>query len=147
MPSTRPPIAQSLASPRAAARRLDRDDVPRAEVARQLRAGRLAVDEVASGRAGLPAALALRRLRAALADDRESAVLERTQLADDTVAPVMCTAAAGAEPQPVALDAQRVLQLERLDRRRECVRHRHVHAARSVRVRAGALSTADRLVI
>src|SRR5947207_1402560 len=117
MPSTRPDIVKSLASPSAAARRLDRDDVARREIARELCAGRLAVDEVAAGRARRAAALSLRRVRASLADDREAAVLERAQLADDAVAAAVRAGATGAEPQAVALDAERVLQLERLDRR------------------------------
>src|SRR5919198_92060 len=128
MPSTRPAIAESLASPSAATRCLDRDDVPRREVAGELRAGRLAVDEVPAGRAGRAASLSLRGVRAALADDREAAVLERAQLADDAVSAAVLAVAARAEPEAVALDAQRVLELERLDRRRERVGHSHVDA-------------------
>src|ERR1043166_2233099 len=85
----------------------------------------------------------LRRLRplapAPLADDREPAVLEGAELADDAAAAVMTPATAGACAEPVPLDAQRVLQLERLHRRRERVRHRDVHGAGAVRVWTRAL--------
>src|SRR5689334_17915461 len=113
IPSTRPVIAESLASPSAAARRLDRDDVAGGDVTGQLRGGGLAVDEVAAGGAGCSTPLAPRCVHAALADDREAAVLEHAQLAHDAVATAVRAAAAGAEPQPVALDPERVLQLER----------------------------------
>src|SRR5436189_1725307 len=129
MPSTRPAIGESLAPPSAPARRLDRDDVAAREVACDLRAHRFAVHRVATERARRAAALALRRVGAALADDRETAVLEHAQLTDDPVAPVPRAAAAGAEPEPVALDAQRVLELERLPRRRARVRHGDVQTA------------------
>ena len=49
--------------------------------------------------------------------------------------------------QLVALDAHRVLQLERLDRRVERVAHADVHAGRPGPVGAGALAAADRLVV
>src|SRR5690349_8992423 len=95
MPSTRPAIEQSLASPPAAARRLDRDHVVRGEIARDLRGGRLAVDEIAARRAGRAAALALRRVPAALADDREATVFEDAQLAHNAVATAVLPLAAG----------------------------------------------------
>src|SRR5436190_7499187 len=147
MPSTRPAIGQSLATPSTPARRLDRDDVTAREVACDLRAHGFAVHRVATERAGRTAMLTLRRLGAALADDRETAVLEHAELTDDAVAPALRAAAAGAEPEPVALDAQRVLELERLHRRRERVRHGDVHAARARGVGAGALPPAERLVV
>src|SRR6266545_2346986 len=147
MPSTRPSIGSSLAAPPPAARRLDRDDVAGPDVPRHLRRKRLAVEQVAAGLAGRAAALALRRLRAALADDREPAVLEDAQLADDAVAASMSAVAAGPSAQAVALDTQRVLQLQRLDRSRERVGHRDVHAARAIRSRARTLAAADRLVV
>ena len=59
----------------------------------------------------------------------------------------MRSGTARSEPQAVALDAQRVLELEGLHRGRQGVRHRHVHAARAVGVGARALSAADRLVV
>src|SRR5215471_8807854 len=133
MPSTRPVMWKSLASPPAAARSLDRDDVTRVEIAGELRAGRLAVHEVGAEGSGRTAALALRSLRTALADDREPAVLQQAQLADDAVAATVLALPARAEPEPIALDPHRVLQLERLDRRRQRVRHRDVDAARAVR--------------
>src|SRR5262245_23553445 len=147
MPSTRPVMWKSLAPAPAAARSLDCDDVARGEIAGEFGAGRLAVDEVAAGGSGAAAALALRRFRTALADDREPAVLEHAQLAEDAVAATVLAFPARAEPEPVALDAHRVLQLERLDRRRQRVRHRDVDAARPVRGGTCPLTAADRLVI
>ena len=55
--------------------------------------------------------------------------------------------AARAAAQRVVLDAQRELQLERLDRRVERVRHRDVDAARAVGAGARALAAAERLVV
>ena len=72
---------------------------------------------------------------------------ERSELADDAVAASVLARAAGAEPQLVALDPERVRELERLDRRVQRVRHRDVHRGRPVRVRARALPAADRLVV
>src|SRR4051794_29037167 len=132
MLSTRPSIGESLAPPSASARGLDRHDVAGCEVARDLGADRLAVDGVPSGRARLASALAARGAAPPFADDREAAMLEDAQLADDPVAATMRALAAGARSQPVALDAQRVLQLERLDRRRQRVRHGDVHATGAV---------------
>ena len=53
------------------------------------------------------------------------------------------------EPRRTAYcdDAQRELQLERLDRRVQRVRHRHVHPAGAVGVVARALAAAERLVV
>src|SRR3954469_21840079 len=147
MLSTRPSIGESLAPPSASARSLDRHDVAGREVARDLGADRLAVDRVPSGGARRAAALAARAAAPPFADDREAAIFEHAQLADDPVAAAMRALAAGPQPQPVALDAQWVLQLERLDRRRQGVRHSDVHAARAVGGRARALSAADRLVV
>src|SRR5205814_6104148 len=97
MPSTRPSTGKSLASPPAAAGRLDRDHVPCRELAGELRRRRLAVDEVAAGRTGLAAALALRCVGAPLADDREPAVLEHAELAHDAGAAVVGAGAARAD--------------------------------------------------
>src|SRR5690349_7971581 len=94
MPSTRPAIGESLAPAPAAARGLDRDDVAGREVARELRADRLAVHEVAPGLAGCSPALTLRRMRTAFADDGEAAVFEHAQLADDAVAAAVPAASA-----------------------------------------------------
>src|SRR6266508_4356322 len=131
----------------AAAGRLYRDDVAGLEVARHLCRNELPVQQVAPGCSRFTAALALRRVTASLADDREATVLEHAQPSNDAVAAPMPACAARAEPQRIELDAQRVLQLERLDRGRERVRHRDVHAARPVRVRTRALTAADRLVV
>jgi hypothetical protein len=86
-------------------------------------------------------------MAAPLADDREAAGLEGPQLADDAVAATMPARPAGAEPQGISLDADRVGELERLGWGRERVRHRDVHRRRTVGIRAGALTAADRLVV
>ena len=91
-------------SPSASARGLDRHDVAGCEVARDLGADRLAVDGVVSGRARLAASLAARGAAPAFADDREAAILEDAELADDAVAAAVHAVAAGAQPQAVALD-------------------------------------------
>src|SRR5947207_1423782 len=145
MPSTRPPIGESLASPTAAARRLDRDDVPAREVARDLGGDGRAVDAIQAGSGGRAAPFALRLVRAALADDRETTVLEHAQLTHDSVAATVRAPAARAEPEAVALHPQRVLQLERLHGRRQRVRHGDVHAARALGAGARTLPPADRL--
>ena len=74
-------------------------------------------------------------------------ILHHAKLPHDAVAAAMRPRAAGAETEPVALDVQRILQLERLDRRGERVRHRDVHAARPVGIGTGPLPAADRLVV
>src|SRR6185436_8437478 len=81
------------------------------------------------------------------ADDREPAVLERAELADDAAAAVMAPLPAGTPAEAIALDAKRVLEFERLHWRRERVRHRDVHGAGAVRGWTRALSAADRLVV
>jgi hypothetical protein len=81
----------------AATRRLDRHDVTGFEVAGHLRRQALAVQGVAPHGAGLAAALSLRRMLAALADNREATGLEDAELADDAVATVVSARAPGAE--------------------------------------------------
>src|SRR3954451_1061684 len=122
MPSTRPLIATSLATPSASTRRLDRHDVAGGHVARDLRGQRLPVEEIRTGSPRRATAFALRRGRASLADDREPAVLEHAQRATNAVAAGVATRSARAAAKPIALDEQRVLELERLHRRRERVR-------------------------
>src|SRR4249919_3100647 len=111
MPSTRPATTQTLlgSAEAAAARRLDRDHILRVEIHRRLRRELEAVQEVAPRCAVAPAPHAFR--------------LAHAPLADDAVASAPFAGAAGPEPEPVALHAQRVLQLERLDRGGERVRH------------------------
>ena len=120
---------------------------PAPQATGRLRRQLLAVEQVAPARAGLAAVGAGRRVAAALGEQRVAHRRERLELAHDPVAAAVLAVAAGAAPQRVAHDAQRELQLERLDRRVERVRHRDVHAARAVGVRAGALAAAERLVV
>src|SRR4029453_15994755 len=103
MPSTRPAMTASLASPSAAARCLDRDGVAGDEVAGHLGGQRLPVQQVPSRRTGRAAPLALRCVRASLADDREPDALEHAGLADNAFAAAVLSAAARALAQPVAL--------------------------------------------
>src|SRR5438874_4859509 len=138
---------QTLAAEPAASRSLDRDDVALGEIAHGLRRERLAVQEVAARRARLPAALAPRGTNASLADEREPTGLQRLQLAHDPVAAMLPPGPAGPESKRVTPYSERVLELERLDRSREGVRHRHVHAAWPIRPWAGTLTAADRLVV
>ena len=79
-------LARALAAEAAAARRLDPDDVARAQLPRHLRGLLLAVHERAPGRAVLAAVGAARSVRAPLGEHREPAVLEHAQLAHDAVA-------------------------------------------------------------
>src|SRR3954451_20532617 len=104
MPSTRPLIATSLATPSASTRRFDRDHIAGGHVARDLGGQRLAVEEIRTACSRRATALALRRVGAPLADDREPAVLEHPQRANDAVAAGVATRAARAAAKPVALD-------------------------------------------
>src|SRR5207247_1318541 len=130
--------AQTLPTAPAAAGSLDGDDVAAPQLSRHLPGQGLAVQEVSPGRTARSAALARRPVPSPLADDRDATVFEDPELADDAVAAAVPPCTARAESQPVALDAKRVLELERLHRRRQRVRHRDVHAARTVRARARA---------
>src|SRR5204863_8808130 len=115
-------IGPSLVSPGAAAAgRLDRDDITCLEVERRLRRDLLPVHEVPPHRAGAASALAPRRVPAALGDDAEPGIFEEPELSHDAVAAPVSTIASGAKPQAVALDPERIRQLERFDRCVECV--------------------------
>src|SRR6185503_3263981 len=119
----------------------------RPQRARDLRRQLLTVQQVSAGQPRLAASSSLRGPYASLPDQREAAVLEHSQLADDAVAAAVLARSARAEAQLVALDAERVGELERLGRSRERVRHRHVHAGRPIRVRTRALAATDGLVV
>src|SRR6266540_5550425 len=86
-------------------------------------------------------------MSAPLGEQREAAVLEHAQLADDAVSATVRAAAAGAGPQLVALDADGIGELQGLDRRVERVRHRYMDRRGCVAVRAGTLAAGDRLVV
>ena len=68
----------------------------------------------------------------AFGEDRVVHVVERLELADDAVATAMAPGSAAAAADRVLDDAQRELELERLDRRVARVRHRNVDGARAV---------------
>src|SRR4051794_16920977 len=142
-----PIIDETLAAVPTATGRLDRDDIARSERSRDLGGQRLSVQSIAPLGAGLSPSLALRRMRPAFADDRKPAVLQHAYLTHDSVAAAVLPGSAGSEAQSVALHAERILKLERLDWRRQGVRHGDVHPARPVRIRTRALPPADRLVI
>ena len=69
-------------------------------------------------------------------------VLEHAEFANEPVAAAVAPLATGAVEQLVALDSQRRIQLQRLDRRVEGVRHPHVHTGRPVAARRRALPAA-----
>ena len=106
----------------------------RAACRRPWRAARLAVEEVAAARAVAAAVGAGRRVAAALGDERVLHVGERLDLADRRRRRRR-SAPAPPEPRRTAYshDAQRELQLQRLDRRVQGVGHRDVHGARAGR--------------
>src|SRR4051794_12174887 len=107
----------------AAPGRLERQPVAYGQRARRLRLQLLAVEQVAPPRARLAARRPGRGVTAALGDERVGHRRQRLELADDPVAAAPGAVAAGAAPDRVAGDAQRELELERLDRRVERVRH------------------------
>src|SRR5688572_20435144 len=102
-------------SPKAAtSRRLDPQSLTAPQATARLRRELLAVEQVASGRAGGAAAGARRAVPAALGEQRVLHRLEGLQLADDSVAAVVGSRAARPAPDGVARDQQRELELERL---------------------------------
>ena len=127
---------------------LDSQPVAGPEGARRLRRQLLAVQ-----RGSYPARRARRPRRPGGACRRRSVISEKRISASASSSrttpspPRWRAGAARAAPQRVLDGPQRELQLERLDRRVERVRHRHVHGARAVGVRAGALAAAERLVV
>jgi hypothetical protein len=88
-----------------------------------------------------------RRQRASLCEEGEPAAFEDPQLADDAVAAAVTSGASRSRTELVALDAERIRELERLGGRVERVRHRHVHARGPVALRTRTLAAADRLVV
>src|SRR5215831_7949326 len=87
----------------ASSRRLDRDDVAGRELGARLRRQLRAVQQAPPGRARLAATGATRLVRAPLGEDREPAVLEHPQLADDAVSPAPPPATPGVGAERVAL--------------------------------------------
>src|SRR5262249_6359121 len=80
-------------------------------------------------------------------EERECSRLEHAYAPLDPVAAAVKARSAGAVAKLVALDAQRELELERLDRRVERVAHPDVDAGRTGPGTARALAAADRLVV
>src|SRR5258708_19622621 len=143
----KPTRSRRGASVPAAAGGLDPEPVTGSQATDGLAGQRCAVEQIASGRAIRATGSTARTVAASLADQGESHRLQRLDLAHDTVAAAVRTGAAGAAPQLVAHDAQRIGALERFDRGVERVAHRDVDAARPVGVRARALAAAERLVV
>src|SRR5215211_2728758 len=140
--AARLPLAES-----ASAGSLDPEHVARGEVDRRLRRELVTVEQIASRRTRRATVGACRTARAPFADDRRTTVLEYLDLPDDAVAAAVLPLAAGVEPKLVPPDPQWVGELERLHRSRARVRHRHVDPRRPLPIRAGALASAERLVV
>src|SRR5690242_10012195 len=108
----------------AAARRLDSQPVAGLQRARRLRRQLVAVQQVAAGLSRRAAGGARRRMAAALGDQREAHLVERLELTLDAIPAAELAGAARPAPDRVLDGAQRELQLQRLDRRVQCVAHR-----------------------
>src|SRR3954447_8244640 len=104
-----------------ASRGLDPQPLAGPQATAGLRRQLLAVQQVPALGAGLAARGARRRVPAALGEQREAHAGQRLELADHPVAAAWGPRAARAAPDGVADDAERELQLERLDRRVERV--------------------------
>src|SRR5690349_1715069 len=102
-------------------RRLDPQRLTARQATARLRRQLLAIDQVAALRAGFAALRSRRSVAAALGEQRVVHVRERLELADHAVAASVASAAARAASHRVRGDAERELQLERLDRRVERV--------------------------
>src|SRR5450755_1018766 len=129
------------------ARSLDPQPLTGRQLAHRLRRQFLAVEQVSPGLAGVPSGGPRWAVPTAFGDQRVVKRRERLELADHTISALVPPPPTGAAPERVLHRAQWELELERLDRGVERVAHRDVHAARAVRVRARALSAADRLVV
>src|SRR5215207_381259 len=128
-------------------RSLDSQPVARSERARRLGGELPAVQQVPTRLARLSVLRPRWRVPAALRDQRVAHLGERLELPHNAVAAPPGALSARAAPQRVLDRPQRKLDLERLNRRVERVRHRHVHAAGPVGVGTGALATAEGLVV
>src|SRR5687768_12879129 len=115
MPSPTKPT-ESRAMP-ATSRCLDPQPLTGAQATARLRLQRLAVEQVAPALARPAAGRARRGVAAALGEQGVAHVGERLDLAHHAVAAAVGAVAARAAAQPVLHDAQRELELERLDRR------------------------------
>src|SRR5215216_731023 len=114
-------------SPKATtSRRLDPQPLTGPQATARLRRQRLAVEQVAARGAVRSPRAAARRVPPALGEQRERHLGACLELAHDAVAAAVATRAARAAPHRVARDAQRELELERLDGRVERVRHSDV---------------------
>src|SRR5215208_2868322 len=141
------PTNATLAAKSATSRRLDPECLAGPQATARLRRQLHAVEQVAPARARRPAGGAGWGVAAALGEQRERHLRPRLELAHDSVAAAPAPRSPGTAPHGVAADEQRELELERLDRRVERVRHRDMHAGRAGGVGAGALAAAERLVV
>src|SRR4051794_3467885 len=126
-------------------RGLDPQTVTGPQATGRLRLELLAVDGVPPALARVAARSARRGVAAALGQQRVGHVVKRFELADDAVAALVLAGAARSASHGVLDRAQGELELERLDRRVQGVRHRDVHGTGPVGVRARALAAAERL--
>src|SRR4051812_978151 len=130
-----------------ASRCLDTQSVAGLQLARRLARQLLAVQEVPARCARLTALSAGGAVAATLGDQRIAHRLQRLQFAHHAVAASIPSGPARAAAQRVLDRPQRKLELQRLHRRVQGVRHRHVHGARAVGVGARALAAAECLVV
>src|SRR2546425_691868 len=138
---------EEVRSPAPAARGLDAEHVAGLEARADLRRQRRPVQQRAARRAARPARHSRGHVAAPL---REHAQLHQRQGLElpDYPLPTSPLPHTPAPPsQGVGPHPQRALHLEHLDRRIARVGHADVHAGRPVRPTAGALPTADRLVV
>src|SRR4051794_3920247 len=124
MPSPTNPT-HSFAMP-ATSRCLDRQTLPGAQATRRLRLELGAVEQVAPALAWLAAVGTRRPVAAALGEQGVAHVGQRLELAHDPVAAAVPAVATRSSSDRIARHAQGELELERLDRRVERVRHRDV---------------------
>src|SRR5581483_9861810 len=100
------PAARKGLAPAASTGALDADHVARLQLARRLRRKLFPVQQRPAFCARLSPRRSCGAARAALGQERQPAVLEHTQLADDAVAAAVLPGPARAFAQLVALDAQ-----------------------------------------
>src|SRR4051812_815453 len=126
---------------------LDSQPVAAPERTGGLRRHGFAVHEVEALGARLATGGTLRRVAAALGDQRVRHVRQGLDLAYHAVAAAVYARPARVAAHGVLDSAEGELELERLDRRVERVAHGDVHGARPVRVLARALAAAEGLVV
>ena len=131
----------------AASRGLDSQPVAGAQRAEALPGNSSPFSRFLPGAPGSPPSTPGGAVAAPLGDQRVAHLVERLELAGHAVAAARRPAPPESRRSAYLDGAQRELELERLDRRVQRVRHGHVDGARTVGVRARALAAAERLVV